>query len=143
LASVLNIHLQGDHVTFEMDGHHETLSTKVYLAPGNQERGFLGSGKPREAKILGFGSPPDTPRSLLVHLFARDQVPDAAPDKGDCLAAFMLHGVKLLLDRKFLKLKPEIHVHGIDTLQELMGGYEQYVLRNVLTAAGAKACHFV
>ena len=127
-ATDITIDIAVDRVTF-MDTDTEPLvwPPRVYLAVDSSR-----------FKVLSVGTPPPlgTP-AQAVELF-ESEGPPRGFSKLDCLAAFFMKGLKVVIDRHLFRVRPQVLVRGAETVSRSLGGYERDLLTHALRQAGAK-----
>ncbi len=121
------IEIGPSQVTFiDPDGPPFSLSPVVYLAPDTER-----------LKVLSVGAPPNDETGVRIEVFGQDRPPPGI-SKHDCLAAFLTHGLKAIVDRSLFRVKPDVVVRGAERLTQIFGGYERDLLTSALERAGAK-----
>ena len=126
-AEAIIIEVGPSQVTFfDPDGVPVVLPPVMYVAPD-----------PDRIKVLGVGTPPSGQSALRIEVFGPNRPPPGF-SKLDCLAAFLNHGLKTIVDRSLFRVKPDVEVRGSDSLSGVFGGYERDVFTSALERAGAK-----
>ena len=120
----IHLHVSPDSWTFSTDHTTWSAETVVYLDPTFQP-----------SVVAAIGTPaPHAPSCVAVRLFDE---PTGAFDMGTFLEAFIRHGIRHTIGR--FSLQPRIQIHGASSLRTRLHGYESFVLRTALVAAGMRA----
>jgi hypothetical protein len=117
-----------DAFTFSRDDAHRSLATYLYVRQRDGSREIVAVGR-------------DAPGALgviRVDLFGKE--PSPAGDLAEHLEAYLTYGLQLL--HTWSLIRPFVIVRGISRLTPFLNGYEQGLLRDVLTRAGASFVTF-
>ncbi len=78
---------------------------------------------------------------IEVHIFSSDKIDTPGLKKEDCLKAFVMHALKELMPRYFIR--PKILINQSALLNDRLCGYQEMVLKEAFLSAGAMECSFI
>ena len=128
MSDPIVIEITPSKVTFRAsEGEPVSLAPLVYVSPDS-----------RRNRVIAVGTAPrDGMPALPVAVFGSASPPSGV-SKFDCLAALFTEGLKAIVNRSAVRLRPDVLVRGAETLSAGLGGYERDLLARALEQAGAR-----
>jgi hypothetical protein len=124
--SAIVLDITPERVTFtEMDGEPVSLAPFIHVAPNGGRTRILAAGVSTSSS------------GIRVALFSSEAAP-AGISKLECLTALFKAGLKAIVDRSLLRVKPEVLVRGAESVSRVLGGYERDLITAALGQAGAR-----
>jgi hypothetical protein len=137
----IHLDLSPERIIVRADGQMNTYEPVLHLLPSENSgwrRALLGSMR----TALG-GDPLTTQPAYSVALFSGGGALPPGLSKADCLERFFRQAFKRLMVGYVFRTKPRVEVHGLATLESVLAGYQEGLLREALKTAGAGAVHIV
>lgn len=128
LGSDLDVTISPSIVHFKCNGRTESHTPIIYVAPDTHQ-------------LLAVGTSPVPSLHTRVELFGTSGSRQIKLSKQDCLAMFFRYAFSRLLNR-WIFIRPRVNVHGSNSLDPILCGYQEGILREAIEKAGARECHF-
>lgn len=129
-APVVEVIVNPDEFNFSTGGRSIAVATRLWVVAG-----------PDGAKITAVGSGPSEPNAEPIDLFSEDPTFREAELRPELLAKFVAHGIVTALDRT-MTLRPRVVFTNVASLEPFLTGYQQIVLGDAATHAGASKVDF-
>jgi hypothetical protein len=126
----ITIQIHPEHFHFSMGNESLQLETRLNLQM------VKGKYEVHSAGETSFA----TSDIIRIDLFRNSDMPGGR-DRMEILEAYLRYAIQKLVRRSRI-IRPLVHVIGAHTLDELLMGYQYFLLRTVLMGAGAREVRF-
>jgi hypothetical protein len=137
----VQIEISSERVIVRADGQMNTYEPVLHLLQ-SESTGWLGGVRGSLRMALG-GDPLTTQPVYSIPLFSGGAKLPPGLSKAECLERFFRLALKRLLDGYLFRAKPRVEVHGVASLESVLAGYQEGLLRNALKTAGAHSVHMM
>jgi len=130
VAAQVEVTVRPEAMSFRCKDKTESLKTVIYIAPATR-------------RVMGVGDPVPADESCVgIDLFRPAVMPKGA-DKVDCLTAFLSHAFRTVAVSGRPLILPRVVFKGADSLDFILCGYQETILKRAAMEAGASECEFV
>lgn len=129
-APVVEVVVNPAEFNFSTSVRSIPLATRLWLVSGRNG-----------PKITAVGSAPSDSSGEVVELFSKEPTFREAELRPELLAKFVSYGIVTALNRSII-LKPRVVFRNVASLDPFLTGYQQLVLGDAATHAGASKVEF-
>ncbi len=134
LRAEIEVTVTAEIISLKCKDKVESFETVIYITPDNKKPHVLAVG----------GSAPKEPH-VRINLFSLNEFPSSySAWKKNCLVAFLEYAFRRVLNQSGLPmLKPSVTFTGANSLESILCGYQDALLRDAAIEAGAMECRFI
>ncbi len=134
LSGIIEIEIHPDHFRFRRKDRELIIPTYLDLSVNG-----------KKFKVFAVGEDFVVPDSILpkmrIYLFNTTDPNLTELDKADCLDAFLRYGFSKVSNRVFIR--PRVVVSNVNSLQNILGGFQKSLIKQAVLNAGASECTFI